>query len=76
MKPSHLPSGIERGIPLLIPDNWTPEQATAVFELLDDLREAIGQHYQVAITNYLREDRYPQVPSGRATTDQDLDSPF
>jgi hypothetical protein len=76
MKPSHLPSGIERGIPLLIPDNWTPEQATAVFELLDDLREAIGRHYQVAITNYLREDRYPQVPSGRATTDQDLDSPF
>lgn len=75
MKPSHLPSGIERGIPLLIPDNWTPEQATAVFELLDDLREAIGRHYQVAITNYLREERHPQIPSGRAT-DQDLDSPF
>ncbi len=75
MKPSHLPSGIERGIPLPIPDNWTPEQATAVFELLDDLREAIGRHYQVAITNYLREDRRPQRPSGCAT-DQDLDSSF
>ncbi len=75
MKPSHLPSGIERGIPFFIPDNWTPEQATAVFELLDDLREAIGRHYQVAITNYLREDRRPQLPSGCAT-DQDLDSSF
>ena len=75
MKPSHLPSGIERGIPLFIPDNWTPEQATTVFELLDDLREAIGRHYQVAITNYLREDRRPQLPSGCAT-DQDLDSSF
>ena len=75
MKPSHLLSGIERGIPLFIPDNWTPEQATAVFELLDDLREAIGRHYQVAITNYLREDRRPQLPSGCAT-DQDLDSSF
>ena len=43
MKPSHLPSGIERGIPLFIPDNWTPEQATAVFELLDDLRVLTGE---------------------------------
>ena len=75
MKPSHLPSGIERGIPLPIPDNGTPEQATAVFDLLDDMREAIGRHYKNAITNYLREDRHPQLPSGRAT-DQDLDSPF
>lgn len=33
-----LPSGITDGIPLLIEARWTPEQAVAVLELLDDLR--------------------------------------
>jgi hypothetical protein len=28
-----------------IPAYWTPEQALAVFELLDDLREMIADHY-------------------------------
>ncbi|WP_377828244.1 hypothetical protein ACFKHW_30310 [Bradyrhizobium lupini] len=32
-----LPSSLQRGLPFLIPADWTPEQALAVFELLDDL---------------------------------------
>ena len=33
MKP-HLPSGLRRRIPFFVRDNWTPEQACAVVELL------------------------------------------
>ncbi len=43
MKIRHLllPSGITDGVPLLIEAHWTPEQAAAVVELLDDLSEQI-----------------------------------
>ncbi|MGA2128132.1 MAG: ATP-binding protein, partial [Xanthobacteraceae bacterium] len=32
-------------MPLAVPAYWTPEQALAVVELLDDLRELIWDHY-------------------------------
>jgi len=35
-------------IPLNIPAYWTPEQAFAVVELLDDLRDRIWAHYGVS----------------------------
>lgn len=57
MKPWHLPSGRQRGIAFLLPDDWTPEQALAVVELLDDLRERIYAHYQAALQEVLREQR-------------------
>ncbi|WP_455289666.1 hypothetical protein [Cupriavidus necator] len=44
---SHTPlllSGRRRGLPFVVPDDWTPEQALAVFELLDDLREVYAVH--------------------------------
>ena len=41
MKPLLLPSGLQRGIPFLIQEDWSPEQALAVIKLLDDLREVI-----------------------------------
>ena len=47
------------GLPLTInfkiPAYWTPEQALAVFELLDDLREQIGAHYSVQLFELSRE---------------------
>ena len=55
MKPWLLPSGRQRGIPFILPEDWTPEQALAVFELLDDLRELIWDHYQIPIQDLLRE---------------------
>jgi len=55
MKPWLLPSGLQRGIPFIIHDNWSPEQALAVVELLDDLREMIWNHYQVPLHKLLRE---------------------
>ena len=49
MKPWLLPSGLQNGIPFILPANWTPEQALAVVELLDDLREVICTHYQAPL---------------------------
>ena len=72
MKIRHLllPSGITEGIPLLIEAHWTPEQATAVVELLDDLREQIVRHYAFQIQAYYRGDR---IQDGRPP-DIDLDT--
>ncbi|MGF6696966.1 hypothetical protein OKW38_001578 [Paraburkholderia sp. MM5496-R1] len=52
-----LPSGRTRGLSFIVPDDWTPEQALAVFELLDDLREVICARYLPDIQQLLREDR-------------------
>ena len=57
MKPLLLPSGIQRGVPFIFPDNWTPEEALAVVEILDDLREMIWAHYQIPLHDLLRERR-------------------
>jgi hypothetical protein len=57
MTPPILPSGLQRGISFTIPDNWTPAQALAVFELLDDLREVIADHYMIQIQALLQEQR-------------------
>jgi hypothetical protein len=47
------------GLPLTInfkiPAYWTLEQAFAVFELLDDLRDQIGAHYSVQLFELSRE---------------------
>lgn len=70
MKIRHLrlPSGTTQGIPVLIDEHWTPEQALAVYELLDDLRAQIWQHYGPQIQKCYREDRV--VDGG----DRDLDN--
>jgi hypothetical protein len=59
MKPWLLPSGIQRRIPFIIPNNWSPEQALAVVELLDDLRALIWAHYQIPLHELLREQYQP-----------------
>ena len=48
-----------------IPDYWTPEQALAVYELLDALRERILCHYQAQIEDALREECAPSQPPER-----------
>jgi len=57
MKNYYQPSGLNNGLDFLIDKNWTPEQALAVFELLDDLRERIFNHYQIPIQELLKEER-------------------
>lgn len=46
-------------IPLKIPAYWTPEQAFAVVELLDDLRDRIWTHYSVQLLDQYREQYGP-----------------
>jgi hypothetical protein len=57
MKIYQQPSGLNIGLDFLISSDWTPEQAWAVVELLDDLRDRIFNHYLVSIQEILREER-------------------
>jgi hypothetical protein len=75
MKPWLLPSGRQRGLPFILPEDWTPQQALAVFELLDDLRELIWVHYQIPIQDLLREQYQPLSPADASAT-RTSDPPF
>lgn len=44
-------------IPIQIPDYWTPEQALAVYELIDEIRDAIWSRYQVPLIELMQEER-------------------
>jgi hypothetical protein len=57
MKNHHQRSGLNIGLDFLTSTDWTPEQAWAVVELLDDLRDRIFNHYLVSIQELLREER-------------------
>ena len=57
MKMVHPPSGLTTGLDFLIDSDWTPEQALAVVELLDDLKDRILLHYQLLIMELMREER-------------------
>jgi hypothetical protein len=45
-----------------IPDYWTPEQALAVHELLDGLREIILSRYEAQIIDAVREECAASAP--------------
>ncbi|MDP2433651.1 MAG: hypothetical protein Q8O33_16735 [Pseudomonadota bacterium] len=75
MKPWLLPSGRQRGIAFLLPDDWSPEQAQAVLELLDDLREVIWQHYLIPVQELLAEERDTGLAPDSWNSDED-DPPF
>ena len=57
MKPHHQPSGLPHGLELLIDPLWSPEQAMAVIELLDDLRDRIWAHYESVLLEKYRDER-------------------
>lgn len=56
----HQPSGLHRGLDLLINPHWSPDQVIAVIELLDDLRDRIWAHYEFPLMTKLREKRVTQ----------------
>ena len=60
MKGYHPPSGLSCGLEFLIDPAWSPEQALAVFELVDDLRDRIWSHYERVLQQRLRDDRVPR----------------
>ena len=41
---------------LQLPDHWTPEQALAVYDLLNDLAEAIWNRYEIPLIELLAPD--------------------
>jgi hypothetical protein len=58
-------------MPLAVPAYWTPEQALAVVELLDDLRELIWNHYGLQLLDEIRDNQKPTSsdPSGAPADD-------
>jgi hypothetical protein len=67
----HQPSGLQRGLPLLISADWTPEQVQAVFEVLDDLRERIWAHYALPLQELYRQQRMPNETDSPPPVDPD-----
>jgi hypothetical protein len=52
---------------VLIPDGWTPEQALAVLELLNDIRDALWALHGDRIQEYLQQQQgsaHTSAPSG------------
>ena len=48
-----------------LPDYWTPEQATAVFEFIDEIREAILIQYRLQLMEQMRLERCTEFePTG------------
>ncbi len=72
MKQWNQPSGISSGLPFTVDATWTPEQALAVWDLLDDLRDRVWTHYGLAMQNLMREQRVTYEP----LDDFDQDLPF
>jgi hypothetical protein len=50
----HQTPGLPIALPLDIPNTWNPEQALAVFQLVDDLREKIWSIYGLDIQSELQ----------------------
>ena len=57
------------------PTHWTPEQARAVFEILDELRERVWRLYGPRIQQAMREERCTTSPRPGGAIDQ-RDLPF
>jgi hypothetical protein len=60
---------------LTLPTDWTPAQAVAVFDLLDELRDRVWSLYGPQIQRAMREDQGTTSPKPRGTVDQP-DLPF
>ena len=57
---------------ITLPTHWSPEQAVAVFEILDELREHVWACYGRQIQQVLRDERSTAVPAAH-NTDIDID---
>ena len=66
---------MSRRPPPIVPTQWTPEQALAVFEIRDELRDRVWGLYGPRIQQAMREDRCITSPAPRGAIDQ-RDLPF
>ena len=74
MSHSHQPSGLRGRIEFLIDPGWSPEQAFAVVELLDDLRERIWAHYAIALSEEYR-NQFAPLSDDKSMISPDPDVP-
>ena len=56
-----------------IPDYWTREQALAVYELIDGVRDIILCRYKAQIMDALREECAPSAPPETSDRSRDRD---
>ena len=68
--PSPLPAHL-RPIPVEIPATWTPEQALAVFEMLDEIKEKIWALYSCRLQDLLQEQQQFAHDDNGSTTSTD-----
>ena len=59
-----------------IPSDWSPEQAMAVIDLLDELREHIYARYALALDEAYRELYQPARAADATHAPLDTDEPF
>jgi len=62
-------------LPIAVSTDWSPEQAVAVFEMLDELRERVWAQYSRQIQQVLREQRCITASSAVDNIDE-ADVPF
>ena len=61
---------------ITLPTNWSPEQAVAVFEILDDLREHVWARYGMQIQQVLCDERGTALPAAGDIDIDEADVPF
>ncbi len=61
---------------ITLPTHWSPEQAVAVFEILDELREHVWALYGLQIQQVLRDQRSTAIPATDDIDIDDADVPF
>lgn len=54
-----------------LPMYWSPQQATAIFEFLDELRDRVLAQYAVQICEFNRQDRQSTTPFIHTDTTDD-----
>ena len=61
---------------MTLPTDWSPEQAWAVFEILDELREHVWARYGLQIQQVLRDQRSTAVLAADDISIDEADVPF
>ena len=71
-----IPQRVGAALPMTLPTDWSPAQATAVFELLDELRERVWAHYGLQIQQALRDERGTAFRAADDIRIDEADVPF
>ena len=61
---------------ITLPTHWSPEQAVAVFEILDELRNHVWARYGLQIQQVLRDERGMAVSTADDISIDEADVPF